>query len=587
MKDIIKKHWLAFLFAVIVGLIMVAPHIIFAIKLGHDYRGIYMMQTSDEAVYLARMQEIVDGHPSLGAVPYAEYKDRPSLMPPTATDFLLAGASILSNISLPTLLLATKFILPALLFLLIYWLILAMCTAGDSNRSSCLVPLAGALSVVLAYDSIGYLGNITDIKSTLTFLLWSRPVNPIIGALLLMCLALLLWHGRNDQRVYPKRVIAGGAIFALMVSSYFFSWGFALAFMSCWAFIQFIVGRRHPAYTTGLIAILGFIFALPYLYQTRLAATHPDFAFAAAKIGLFHSRAPVGSKVIIIVMVLLALTAFIRRMSLREDWWRFSVVLTLGGVIALNQQIITGVTIWPFHFIQYIKPFSAIILCTLLFYIVRPLLPRLFTFITVLIISGSLIFGIAIQVAAYRNSFTRYAGWQRYGELFQWLNEHASRDCVVLAQDDNDGIFMFWVPAFTHCNSAVNSNNHYILPPERIYHDFLVMLRMRGVTANGIKTYLAENRDWAIVHFYGVQTDHSLADTHSVMQAQTQDAIFTRIEREYPAFLRKDFLVELKRYQIDYVVSDGELRPDLAHALHLSSPITIVGGVAIYGVSQN
>ncbi len=581
-KNLIQKHWVAIILAVIVGLIMVGPHLFFIYSLGDSYNGIYQMQTDSETVYLARMQEIVDGHPLLGAVPYAEYKDRPPLLPPNAIDFLLAGISILFKISLPALLLITKFVFPAILFLLIYGLILKMCKSADSKLSSRLVALAGALTIVLAYDFTGLWRNITTITSTNTFLLWSRPINPIMGALLLMSLALLLWQGRNDQRIRPRSVIIGGILFAPLISSYFFTWGFALAFMLCWAFIQFIIGRKRPAYTIILSVLFGLALSLPYFYQTHLATIHLDFVYAAAKQGLLHSRAPIISNITIIVVALLALSAFIRRISLREDWWRFSIALSLGGAIALNQQIVTGVTIWPFHFVQYIKPFSAIVFFIFLFYIVRPRLPRLFTPFMMLVIGGSLIFGIATQVAAYRNSFTLYAERQRYGDLFQWLNEHVPRDCAILAQDGNKTTFMFWIPAFTHCNSVVNANNHYLLPPERIYHEFLVILRMRGVTANDIKAYLAENRDWAIVHFYGVQSDHPIANEYR--QTQAQNAILARVEREYPVFISRDFLAELKQYQIDYIIADGGLSLDLVRALHLSPPIITVGGIAVYRI---
>jgi hypothetical protein len=580
-KDIIKRHWIAIILSLVVGLIMIAPHLIFAIELGSDYRGIYMMQTDSESIYLARMQEIVDGYPMLGAVPYAEYKDRPALLPPTITDFILAGSSLLFGISLPMLLLITKAFLPALLFLLIYWLILKICTAIEFTHSSRFVALAGATTILLAYDSIGYL---SDIMSTSTFLLWSRPVNPITGALLISCLALLLWYRRNDRSIYIKWVIAGGVIFALMITSYFFSWGFALAFMTCWAVMQFVVNKKHSAYATGLMIIVGFIFALPYLYQARLAAAHPDFAYAASKIGLFHSHAPVVSRIIVAIIILLVLAVIIERRLLREDWWRLSMAFTLGGIVSLNQQIITGVTIWPFHFVQYVKPFSIIICFVFLFYIVRPRLPRVFPFIMALIIGVSLVFGIMVQVAVYRNSFARYAEKQRYNDLFEWFNKNASLDCVILAQDDNRRTLMFWIPAFTHCNSAVNSNNHYILPFERVYHDYLVMLRMRGVTAKDIKTYLTENRAAVIEHFYGVQNSHPLANEYRKIIAE--DNIVARIEQEYPDFYRSDFLAELTKYQIDYVVADGGLRPDLIRALHLPLPATIIGGVSIYSIPK-
>jgi hypothetical protein len=67
-ENFLRKHWLALVFAVMIGLIYVGPHIAFIISLEDQYRGIPMMQTPNEISYLARIQEILDGHPMLGSL---------------------------------------------------------------------------------------------------------------------------------------------------------------------------------------------------------------------------------------------------------------------------------------------------------------------------------------------------------------------------------------------------------------------------------------------------------------------------------------------------------------------------------------
>jgi len=41
-----------------------------------------MMRTANEDFYLARIQEILDGHPSVGSPAFSEYKNEPPLSPP-------------------------------------------------------------------------------------------------------------------------------------------------------------------------------------------------------------------------------------------------------------------------------------------------------------------------------------------------------------------------------------------------------------------------------------------------------------------------------------------------------------------------
>src|SRR3989344_2614874 len=122
-NNFLKRYKWALVVSFIVGFIALAPHIIFPLQLREEYKGIYMMQTANETEYLARIKEITEGHWKLGSVPFYEYKNNPPLMPPNILDFLYAGANFITGISISNLVIVSKFFLPALFFLLIYFLI--------------------------------------------------------------------------------------------------------------------------------------------------------------------------------------------------------------------------------------------------------------------------------------------------------------------------------------------------------------------------------------------------------------------------------------------------------------------------------
>ncbi len=175
------------LFAVLVGLIYLAPYIIFSASLGDKYQGIPMMATANEDFYLARIQEIIDGHPTLGSFAFYEFKDGPSLTPPTAEMFY-AIPSLLFGISLMKILVASKFILPFILFLLVYFLINKI-TVSFYLLSNKLNAIAGAMLVTLGYDLVDYrslwLYFTGKVAPGGNFLIWARPVNPVMGAVFL------------------------------------------------------------------------------------------------------------------------------------------------------------------------------------------------------------------------------------------------------------------------------------------------------------------------------------------------------------------------------------------------------------------
>src|SRR3989344_490462 len=144
-KFLLRQHKVALLFALLVGVIYVAPNILFVISLVEDYQGIPMMETPNEDFYLARVQEILDGHPSVGSAAYWEYKNEPPISPPTG-EFLYALPTLIFGISPSTTLVGSRFVLPALLFLLVYFLARRL-TGDDDSMAGRITALASALFV--------------------------------------------------------------------------------------------------------------------------------------------------------------------------------------------------------------------------------------------------------------------------------------------------------------------------------------------------------------------------------------------------------------------------------------------------------
>ena len=68
----IKKHYLALIFSILVGLIYAAPHLFFIISLGDKYHGLPLMATANEDAYIFRIREILDGHYLVGSPVYFE-----------------------------------------------------------------------------------------------------------------------------------------------------------------------------------------------------------------------------------------------------------------------------------------------------------------------------------------------------------------------------------------------------------------------------------------------------------------------------------------------------------------------------------
>ena len=418
----VRNNYLVILAVFLVGIIYIAPSLIFIWTLGDSYKGIPMMQTSDEEAYLSRIHEILDGHPMVGSFSFFEYKNQMPLSPPTG-EFFYALPSLIFGVSLTNVLIASHFVLPIILFLLIYTLIRWL-TANLSCFSNKFNAVAGALWVVLGYDLIDFRSVWNFLTSKEKFLsgsllLWARPVNPILGAIFLFSFLLLLWALWHKTKYRKTCIVFAGLFLALMMASYFFSWGMAL---SIWGVLIVIALAKKEwiiikSFFGVLLATL--FFSSPYWYMSWQASQSPWYHDSVLRMGLFYTHYPLLNKLMLVVLALyLALTGwslFIKNRPFSfslgylrkffdsfQTWHWFCLAFVLGALWAYSQQIVTGITIWPYHFVQYSIPLAIMVIMVLLFNVIKEKSIYLWGGVVGLIAIASLLCGVYTQMGAYQ-----------------------------------------------------------------------------------------------------------------------------------------------------------------------------------------
>ena len=115
------NHAPALIAAILIGFLYGAPYVAFQISAGDRFEGAYMLQTANETSYMARIQEIIDGHWLVGSPFHFEYKDQLPLAFP-AGEWLYALSVLLLGVSLVSVMIASKFFLPATVTLLVIFL---------------------------------------------------------------------------------------------------------------------------------------------------------------------------------------------------------------------------------------------------------------------------------------------------------------------------------------------------------------------------------------------------------------------------------------------------------------------------------
>ena len=598
MKNIFRTHTAALCLAGVVGFLCIVPHLYFFFSMGKSYQGISLSATANEIDYIARVQEIRDGHIGLGSFALFEYKNSPFIIPPSVYDFLMAGIGALFNISSAHAVVVGKAILPPLLFLLIYAFVRSL------THNSKLIALTASSFVLLGYDLIDYRTVFHYLMGTSSppgaFLLWTRPMNPILGGILLFALLLVLWR-LNAARTVPEEnmkgalsafgekkdlvwVCGGGALLALMIMSYFFSWTLACAVSGMLLLINIFRKRWDFVRRITTLYFLGIVLAIPYWYNAYLTLQSPWYRDTTMRVGAFLTHAPIFNKALFTAFLLFSVLSFFwwRSSRLEEgsmhnnEWFWFCCALLGAGFLVLNQQIITGYTIWPFHYVQYTIPFSIVVVLVAAYHTVRMLVPRLWTGILISLTIIFFGFGTFTQIFAYHHSVTEYRAKQIYGALFSWINQHTDRDCVILAGDDS--FLNPALPAYTHCNMYLSpAANQFLIPFDRLMHNYLVWLRMKGVEVKDVGEYARIHKEEAVGYLYAM----------GGLVRGIDDPFFAdlpeHIAAAYKAFLQKPFRETLNQYRIDYVILDNKAPDTLLSTLHLSpSPLFSANGISLY-----
>ncbi len=285
--------------------------------------------------------------------------------------------------------------------------------------------------------------------------------------------------------------------------------------------------------------------------------------------GLVLGHTPLLNKVSLLALFLIIglFTFRWRVQKLPFDWntsfplW-FSLSLIVASLAALNQQIVTGMSIWPYHLVQYTVPLAIVALVVAGTSIIGPLYTRVWNALLLCAVAVSFAFA-TWNIFTYVHALPLFTNMQQYEPALSWLNDNAEKDCVVLVAEDEYVRFTNLVPGFTPCNvyHALHISGH--IPAERIEHNYFVQLRLRGVDADTIETYLLAHKDEVLSRYH---TDwHELFSP--VDNNQRITALIPSLALRYREFYERDFLTEIKKFRADYVVDAGVLHPSAVSEL--------------------
>ncbi len=465
----VQANYMACFFAIFVGIVMLAPQIIFIIESGDLYQGIYILESDAEVHYLARIKEFVDGNGPGNPYIY-DFKNNVPTTFFTYSEWILALPSIALGVSVPNMNLIYKFILPALLSLIIYWFLIRL----EFKKG---YALAG-VSMIMFGNAMFYpesLSAFLRLDPIFTqFSLFARPVNPELSSIFFFVYLHILLS--SLQQKSWKWIIALGILFGTTFYIYFYTFTFLIALNVTFIGILSISKQYSQALKISTATFIGFLIGVPVINELIQLNSHPYFIELSRALSVTNSRLPVIGITHIILYIIFLI--YFKKTEKTPQLYLLLAVFT-AGFVATNQQIITGRVMHEGHYLWY---FISPIVCVIFLTIIQAFLKKRWKIISNTLIFSLIItpilFSIFTQYSSYKYWVKEYQSHQVYGPILAWINENTPQESVIMANDALSNL----IPIYTGANvvwqryadTYLMEFNRLYLNPERLLENDLI-----------------------------------------------------------------------------------------------------------------
>jgi hypothetical protein len=557
-----RRGYVGLLLAVLV-LVIAALHVYPDVRFAVEHGGsVHLMAAAGEAMYLTRIGRVLDGDYRLGNAAIVEHRSDPFLLGPLP-EYVLGTVGRLLGLSVTRLDLLATAVLPALIFLFVVGLLRAM-----TGRTR--LPIVGGLAVVLGYYLISKETPLLslrlvdpDLGRPLQFV---GPVSPQFHYVIFLGALWLLY------RVYAGRgggasVLAAGVAVGLSFYLALYYWTFLLSGLLVWVLLEALRGDRERVRSGLAVIAIALVVGAYALVNGYRVLTTPAFPEAALRAGCVYSHRPILPYLHVGWIVLFGLWAWRHRDRVPE---RFVMFFLLAGVVCLNQQVVSGLTVQPFEWETQTN--KLLLLLSFLVMVsawlaacdtaVRPG-PRVVTAVGALTAALLIAHAVALQSAYYSRHHDAYARMGReVGSLLTWLREATPPDAVVLANPASPvqsdlittygGRFAFVSEPFL----AVS-----LIPQREIEDRYVVAMAAFGFGEDGLEQVLQHNRGALLL---GSQALPQYVARHETAVAES----VKRVGQRYRRILAGVEAAPASRFRLDYILATraeaARLRGDVA-----------------------
>lgn len=581
----VNKNIFILVVLILVGALHVYPDLKFIFRQGDSFKGVPYLAGNDETVYLSKLSAVIyRGDLRLTNPGTYEHQGGPMFLPSLAEIIEgLLGRS-LSLAPWQTDILAT-FLFPAIICLLLYFLSLQL---SGSFKFSLLSALAAMLAYYWLTSNIGAIFSLsTDYLNPA--LIFSRPISPQFHFIPFLITLYLIYRSIFKDSSYFIAILAGIFSGLLFYTSLYY-WTFVFSGLALMFVIDCSRGKRERFKRYLLIALTALVISIPFWASYLMVNQLPYFDEIFKRMGGIYTHA---ADIPLIETGFLLFLIFMRFFVPGEkEQLYYMISFVGGGLICLNQQVITGKTIQPEHWrLLNNKIFiilSIFVCASFLFRLIeksgfyRMLLKLLKSAPAFFFLCLSFFFlGLTQQNFNYANRSPLSARLQEIGGALKYIHNELPDDAVILTDPFRE--------KEEQLISSLTKNYPYLSG------SFFLTSTMRDAEI--------KERYFAALHFY----DYSPEEANGLFKVMNgglfrgmavhpscggsregNEAYTANLKDEYASFVKLEPLVALNKYKADYVLLNNTNRSRLISGKQIAAALMLSyddGSYSIYKIT--
>ena len=539
----LSKHFGVIILAFFVAVLSFGPQLLAIYKMGDNFQGIYPINTADDIYYLARSQDIIDGHIFLSNPYLYEHKDS-SPMQFWLPDFILAQPMIWLDISPPIAFIIYDFLLVFILVVLSYLIFYKL----TLNR-----PLA------LIFSSFLHLGLfLSD---------FARSPSPQFN--FIFCLLLFLFlieYIRKKRKIY---LFLASISFGLLFHVYTYYWTFFVVLFAIFSTAYLLRYKKINWHFLGVF-LGALLIGLPYFFSLFQAMQLPFYEESIYRLGMIDTHFPSGIKIVLLFFIAIISAVFFYKNKIIKinELSIFLISSIIAAAISVNQHVITGKNLEFSSHYWMIAVFSFSFLVAYLFN--KILQNKIFGFskknVYIILFVVVICFSFWQQknkVLADINPNETELYWQNYKPIFDWLNNNTAKDSVVFANNDLSTL----IPVYTKNNIYYNRfANLFFISDQEVQERFVINNYWEEFDDEFI--YDKQRSIWGVhyIDAYGHNTSKNILRKFFNLPPQEYEKIpkqkideFVLLAEDIQSGELSDYLFN---YRVDYFVWDKNKNPN-------------------------